>query len=270
MDRDTNKLIAKMRDFFSWNAGLEQVFVQQDTTILAACEDPPTVVPVELGEKVWPLPQTGQMRLEEWLLTNPEDEGFFCITTSYRNEPVASFIEGRHKRVFPLFEFETKGGMDHLIELEKRLLFFLGFEEEPVIMSYDEACEDLGVDLIEAEQELQLQKRYGNIIFLTHFPKRSHPFWNMKQMDEDLFAKVDVILYGQETIGSAERSCSVDQMRHMFDTIPGYKDKLYELFGEERTEEEMREYLEHDFITRCGGGIGVSRMLRACKLAGLM
>jgi aspartyl/asparaginyl-tRNA synthetase len=83
-----------------------------------------------------------------------------------------------------------------------------------------------------------------------------------------IFNKVDVILYGQETIGSAERSCDVDKMREMFYTIEngGYCNKLFELFGKERVEAELEEFLKFDFFPRFGGGIGMTRMARAYEL----
>jgi hypothetical protein len=72
-------------------------------------------------------------------------------------------------------------------------------------------------------------------------------------------------LYGQETIGSAERSCDVDEMRNTFYTISegGYAAKLFELFGKERVEKELEEFLSFDFFPRFGGGIGLTRMARA-------
>jgi hypothetical protein len=79
---------------------------------------------------------------------------------------------------------------------------------------------------------------------------------------------VDVILYGQETIGSAERSCDVEEMRNMFYTIEngGYSAKLFELFGKERVEAELEEFLSHNFFERFGGGIGMTRLARAYEL----
>ena len=90
----------------------------------------------------------------------------------------------------------------------------------------------------------------------------------MKNKDGEIFNKVDVILYGQETIGSAERSCDVEKMREMFYTIEDgkYSDKLYELFGKERVEAELEKFLEYDFFPRFGGGIGMTRMARAYEL----
>jgi aspartyl/asparaginyl-tRNA synthetase len=90
----------------------------------------------------------------------------------------------------------------------------------------------------------------------------------MKNKDGEIFNKVDVILYGQETIGSAERSCDVDKMREMFYTIEdgGYCNKLFELFGKERVESELEQFLSFEFFPRFGGGIGMTRMARAYEL----
>jgi hypothetical protein len=83
-----------------------------------------------------------------------------------------------------------------------------------------------------------------------------------------LFNKVDVILFGQETIGSAERSCDVETMREMFYTIEngGYCSKLFELFGKERVEKELEEFLSLDFFPRFGAGIGLTRLARAYEM----
>ena len=59
--------------------------------------------------------QTGQMWLENVLLDNPDYEGAFCLSTSYRNEP--NPVAGRHDKIFPMFEFEMKGDMDAMVEL---------------------------------------------------------------------------------------------------------------------------------------------------------
>jgi hypothetical protein len=90
----------------------------------------------------------------------------------------------------------------------------------------------------------------------------------MKHNKNNIFNKVDVIMYGQETIGSAERSCDVDKMREMFYAIEdgGYATKLFELFGKERVEAELEEFLSHDFFPRFGGGIGMTRLGRAYEM----
>ena len=76
------------------------------------------------------------------------------------------------------------------------------------------------------------------------------------------------ILKSQETIGSAERSSNVEEMRNNFYTIEngGYCDKLFELFGKERVESELEDFLSFDFFPRFGGGIGLTRMMRAYEL----
>ena len=77
--------------------------------------------------------------------------------------------------------------------------------------------------------------------------------------------KIDVILGGMETIGSAERSTDVDQMRDTFHTITdgAYSKLLFDLFGKERVEAELEEFLKFDFFPRVGGGIGMTRMIAA-------
>ena len=108
----------------------------------------------------------------------------------------------------------------------------------------------------------------GPVISLQNFPYRTNPFWNMREGKNRVFNKVDVILYGQETIGSAERSSNVEEMRNNFYTIEngGYSAKLFELFGKERVEKELEEFLSFDFFPRFGGGIGMTRLARAYQL----
>ncbi len=91
----------------------------------------------------------------------------------------------------------------------------------------------------------------------------------MKKNELGTFNKVDVILYGQETIGSAERSCDVNEMRKMFYTIEngGYSNKLFELFGKDRVERELEEFLSLDFFPRFGWGCGLTRLARAYELS---
>ena len=67
-------------------------------------------------------------QLERELLDNPKVDGVFCITTSYRNEP--NPVEGRHDKIFPMFEFESHGDMEDMIKLEMELLDHLGFNRD--------------------------------------------------------------------------------------------------------------------------------------------
>ena len=89
---------------------------------------------------------------------------------------------------------------------------------------------------------------------------------------EKLANKCDVIIGGMETIGSAERSCDVQEMKEQFYTISdgGYANLLFDLFGKERVEYELFEFLSYDFKPRYGGGIGITRLISGMKKAGLM
>jgi aspartyl/asparaginyl-tRNA synthetase len=260
-----HKLVKKMRQFFI-ERNYKEVPTQSRLSILAACENPHSVKTFEYGGLIWPLPQTGQMWLEYELLKNPEWDGVFCISTSYREEKDP--IPGRHEMIFPMFEFESKGGMDVLKQLEKDLLEYLGFDT-PVERNYNDLCEEYGgVSILENEHEQRMWDELGHSVSLQNFPIRTNPFWNMKHNENGIFNKIDVILFGQETIGSAERSCDVEKMREMFYTIEngGYANKLFELFGQERVEKELNDFLSFDFFPRFGGGIGMTRLARAYEL----
>ena len=105
----------------------------------------------------------------------------------------------------------------------------------------------------------------GRVCMIKNFPNHTSPFWNMKQNGDGTAAKIDVIISGQETIGSAERSSDPDEMIRMFHEISDgmYANLLYELFGKERVDKELDEFLSLNFIPRVGGGIGVTRLLHA-------
>jgi aspartyl/asparaginyl-tRNA synthetase len=205
------------------------------------------------------------MWLEYELLKTPDVPGVFCISTSYRNEP--NPIPGRHETIFPMFEFESKGNMGDLIKMESELLQYLDLPL-PTLHDYEKLAKEYEVDILQTEHEQKMCEQYGESTIIQHFPERTSPFWNMRHKGDGIFNKVDVILYGQETIGSAERATDKVEMRHMFETISdgGYKEKLYDLFGKDRVEKELDEYFDNEFFPRFGGGIGVTRLIRALKM----
>jgi aspartyl/asparaginyl-tRNA synthetase len=274
--RDFDNAVSKMRAFFKSKDFIE-VHTQNKLSILAACEDPTTMATYNYSGNVWPLPQTGQMWLEDYLLKNPDEPGFFCLSTSYRNEP--NPVPGRHDKIFPMFEFEMKGGLTELIQLEKELLEYLGFTKEMYPDNeypegdYDDVANKYEVSILEHEHETQLEKDHGPVYFLKNFPVRTSPFWNMHMNDEKSHSnKVDVIIHGIETIGSAERGIDKEVMREQFNTISNgeYANTLFAQFSKERVQNELNEFLKHNFMKRCGGGIGMTRMIRALKLSNLL
>ena len=253
-----------LRSFFL-DKGFEEVHTQNRLSILAACEVPFNVATYNYAGNVWPLPQTGQMWLEYELLTKPSSKGFFCVSTSYRQEPNA--IPGRHDIIFPMFEFEMPGSVDDLKAMEYELVEYLGFGSLTE-KTYGEWQEHFGIGAdveMDADHELAMEAEFGQTI-ITNFPELTSPFWNMARNDDGNTAKkIDVILGGMETIGSAERSCDVDMMRDTFHSITdgAYSELLFKLFGKERVQAELEEFLQHDFFQRVGGGIGLTRMIAA-------
>ncbi len=283
-------VIRKLREY-CYQQGLIEAGVQHRRSILAACEDPETVSEYNHGGQVWPLPQTGQMQLELEMLRRPKVPGFFTLTYSYRNEP--NPVPGRHDLIFPMFEFELHGGFERLIEFEAGLLRHMGFnvpehlevldlsktpDEQKTATrgTWDDAATLLGVtgDDIGHEDETKLGNTFGPIFFLTDFPNKTSPFWNMRQNPkwEGHALKADVIIHGMETIGSAERAVDSVEMLREFKTISGggYANLLYSKFTHERVDKEMEQYLSYDFFHRCGGGIGMTRLIRGMRLEGLL
>jgi len=288
---DFTQVTTSLRQFFQ-DKNFIEVHTQNRLSILAACEDPTTVATYHYSGDIWPLPQTGQMHLEGELLNNPDIAGCYCLSTSYRQEqnPTA----GRHELIFPMFEFEAPGNFKDLLQMENDLCKHLGFKcdhgraeffdsdgnklikDFPGGM-YDGLRAKYTADELEARHEEDLYKEYGDVFFLTNFPEYTSPFWNMKMegnsaSGDRLANKCDVIMGGMETIGSAERATDVDEMRNQFYTISdgGYAELLFNLFGKERVEAELDEFLKHNFIPRYGGGIGVTRMISAMKRANLI
>jgi aspartyl/asparaginyl-tRNA synthetase len=163
-----------------------------------------------------------------------------------------------------MFEFESKGTIDDLRAMETDLLRYLGFGQNFVHKSYDALAAHYGVKELTNAEENNMKIDFGNVVFLERFPQHTSPFWNMKK-DGDYANKIDVIINGQETIGSAERSSDPKEMRELFHTISdgGYAQILYDKFGKERVEKELEEFMSLPFFPRFGGGIGMTRLMSA-------
>lgn len=271
-----------LRAFFE-QKGFIEVATQSRLSILAACEDPSTIATFNYSGIVWPLKQTGQMDLEYELLTNKDYPGVFCQSTSYRQE--ANPIPGRHDLIFPMFEFESRGNMQDMIDLETEFLEFIGFTKDGDIsgggafkanddyLHYDylDLAKYFGVKEISAADEERINSEIAPVLFLKNFPEYTSPFWNMRRNENGETAnKVDVILYGMETIGSAERETDPNVMLNRFHTISDgkYSELLYAQFGRARVMKELGEFLDLEQTNRFGAGIGMTRMIRALKLAG--
>lgn len=270
----TTIVTRKFEDFCK-QEGLLRVHTQSRLSILAACEDPKTVATYEYLDQTWPLPQTGQMWLEYEMLRNPHAKGFYCTSTSYRNEP--NPVPGRHNVIFDMLEFELKGDINELTAFISRFLDYLGFKRDTASYpgdNYETIASKYGVSELSNDDETRIGKDYGPVFLLKNFPERTDPFWNMRRNDDNsgTARKIDVIMHGIETIGSAERSCNPTQMKECFHTISKgeYSKLLFDLFGKDRVEQELDEFLQLKFIPRSGGGIGMNRLIRALELSDLL
>lgn len=257
----------KLRGFFL-SKGFIEIPAQSRLAILAACEDPKTISQMKMGGKKWPLPQTGQMHLELELLKNPTYQGVFCLTTSYRNEE--NLVPGRHLLTPYIFEFEAKGDMEDLKAVETEVLEYMGFDK-PKTINYEDLAAKYGVDILENEHEARMSKEESEGVLLQNFPTRTNPYWNMKHAGNGIFKKVDLILNGMETMGSAERSCDKAEMEKFFYSVENgeYAKTLFAKTDKERVLKELADYLSLDFFPRYGAGIGIYRLCSAMRNKGL-
>ena len=162
-----------------------------------------------------------------------------------------------------MFEFEMKGGVEELKEMEIELCQWLGI---PLSLDKIKTYDDWSWKFNKKELDHDDEKTIGRGM-ITDFPEWTSPFWNMARNDDKTSKKIDVILGGMETIGSAERSTDKKQMRDTFYTISdgGYAQLIIDKFGKERVEDELEKFLDFDFFPRSGGGIGVTRLISALK-----
>lgn len=265
-----NSVLRAARTFFGDVCGFTEVHTQNRLSILAACEDPKNVARYEYMKQWWPLPQTGQMWLEYELLTKPDTKGFYCVSTSYRSEPDA--VAGRHFSIFPMIEFETHGDEADLKRMFRDFCAHMGLEDQHIGEDEFESVaarwggEDDDVDHA-AEEALYTEEKCPALL-LTRFPERANPFWNMARTEDGKYAKkIDTIMGGQETIGSAERSVDLDQMYSSFYTVENgeYAQLLFKLFGRDRVEQELNDFLCLPMFPRFGGGIVVTRLMQAME-----
>lgn len=203
------------------------------------------------------------------LLTPYIPRGYYCESTSTRDEKKAG--DGRRYNTFAMSEFEMFGSYDHLRSFLHKFMAHIGFENVKYI-DYEEACDYLNVSLIEDQEEKKLCEDIAPVVLLGKFPKRTDPYWNMKHSGEkDIYNKIDVLIHGVETIGSAERSCDVEQMKQDFynQDQGKYCDRMFKMFGRERVETELDIFLSHEFVPRYGGGVGLQRLIEGMKKEGI-
>jgi len=236
--------------------------------ILDACENPESIVTKTVAGIKIPDEQTGQMGLEHlffdyyFLIEQKLIEGFCCLTQSVRDEKEP---EERHFHMFPMFEMEMAGDKERLYEVVSQLLKEFGFNT-PVRIKYEDACTELGVEIIGSKEEHELYLRYGNCIALEDFPERSAPFFNMKR-EKGVAKKIDFLLFGEEVIGSAERSTDEQEMlSYFFSSNNGrFAGALVSLFGLVPVISSLFSFLkkvERKHV-RSGFGMGIVRFINA-------
>lgn len=274
-------IMKKIRKYFSDN-GLTEAYLNTVPSIMNSCEDSANMQSYYWNGVKYAQNQTTQIFCEYLqLLEGEKSKGYYNVGTSHRIE--VNPVPNRHAPggKFVLIDAESDWDQRGLINFQKGLLRAIGIhpwngDEDFPEITYKQACLKYNVSEIGHEEEKKLCKDFNSpAVFLKDFTFGSHPFWNMKR-DGDIALKVDVIIghpdvCGQETIGSAERSCNVSEMREAFYSISNgdYCKKLFDEFGQDRVEKELEEYLALPFKQRSGMGIGLDRLIFACKSLGI-
>jgi aspartyl/asparaginyl-tRNA synthetase len=174
-----------------------------------------------------------------------------------------------------MIEFEIPKNMNGLVEFVERLLDHFGYNNSTTDYprgNYLDIAAKYETKEIGHEHEMRLYEDYGNVFLLQNFPEHTSPFWNMKRNADGTACKMDIIMSGIETIGSAERSTDVQSMTDMFYNISNglYATTLNSRFGSSRVKKEFEEFINSEMVVRSGGGIGVTRLIRSLKMSKLM
>ena len=110
-----------------------------------------------------------------------------------------------------------------------------------------------------------VEKELSDVYADFNFKKveKSNEVQNMRLVDsisdglkEAMYKNNSLIIMGQD----------IAEYGGVFKITEGFVD----LFGKDRVELELFKFLSHDFVPRYGGGIGVTRMIRALKLSNLL
>lgn len=255
---------------FRKTLGGTELFLQHLPSILAACENPHSILKFMFNttNESWAMPQTNQMWLEIYLLKQYVEDMCHTVTYSFRDE-IDTDKRDKDRTVnksFVMFEWESKGNYQFLLDTIERLVKSIGFNNITHV-NYEDVCKEFRVSIIDDFVEKQLNKYYNaDVVLLKYFPERTNPFWNM-DFDQDLhlYKKVDVIINGEECGGGAQRSCDRTLQHSRFFNIEDgkYAQKLFDEFGADRVRRELESYLTLDFVERVGMGWGLSRLVKA-------
>lgn len=273
--REFNRIFLLMQDVMRWHDFV--MYQPCEPSILAACENPHTLLSYKeksTGRK-FSMQQTNQMHFEFALLQAMIDNifisGLYGVTLSHRDGEVKRMLGRIMNRMFNMFEFEHQGNFDVLLQVFTELLVNLGVSPEHIqTVTYAEALQIMKKPedaILDDTDEVWLNKNVAHCVLLTHFPKRTEYFWNMATDKNGNAKKCDIILGGMEIAGGGERSTDQLAQEIMFNALPGYAQKLYQEFGQDRVTDELNYYfsLLRPLSIRSGAGWGLSRTVEALK-----
>lgn len=197
------------------------------------------------------VPQTDIVRLQEQLLAPNNFRGVFSQSDD----------EGT-------IEFALKGATDKLLVFLKTLSSEL-CGRVPTQLTYDGVAAYFAASEINESVETQIGEKWP-CCFITDFPERSDPFWNVKRIGGEpargFFAQVELIARGQRVVSSAEFSCNPTEMQDRIAKMKGgeFKKGMFEKLGPEFTTR-LDHYLRGKFEPISGGTIDIIKLAKALK-----
>lgn len=232
-----NTSMRKMNNFF-WQEGLTQVYPSHQVSALVNPQGSLST----------------QLHLEKSLMLQPRALGYWAPDM----------------RSTPTINFAIHGNIHVLRSLLSRLCDHFEFPKATerradisythqgyAIVKQDRARELCGTENLTEEHEQQLTDEFGPVVLLEHFQDAT---WNVRRFSGGKFAQVNLLIGEERCAVSSELETNKERMRHRF-----YKhsDRLRDLYGYDRLQHDLDDYLSLPMVKRIGGAIDIISLVRA-------
>ena len=253
-------VINMMRTFFLKNGFIECYF-ENSIGIINKCNEPFSIRYYYQNDQKYLLTQTNNLSLENELLNNKNQKGFFTLSNCYINSSNENYNNSIH--VIPKIEFCIKGGMYELEKMERDMLTYLGFKKIHG-NNYATISKKYDVNLYNYKKINEIE---GEVFFIKNFPKNvTNKHWNVEYNKEiDTMKEIMVLINGLIVIDSIENSTNKKNMLENFYNLSNgeYSNRFNEIFDKTIITDELNKYLSNDFIIRSSGEINIYNLIES-------
>ena len=239
-----DKVIYKIRFFFK-EKGFIEVFTQNNFSVIEPMTN--SELFTQHSPEIY-YPQTKQIQLDQFLLENPQESGFFSISYQFQENTL-----------YPFIEFTSN---DNIRQFYTEFFNYMGLNQSVSENEYDDICNFYEINTLTDDIFSRINQDYGTISCIDNFPERVTSSWNIQWNDtESHYYKNMILINGINIMNLFEKSCNTVKMYNMFHTDNIYLQQLYQRFGEDRVENELNEFLQKDFLPRIGGTIDITKII---------